>query len=113
MSKTCCPDCSSTTSFSVEVKKSFELMWGDSFNEYMLGNAVDHSMPTFDDESEVTCGCGWTGKFGELKPATEKYRVVLILEVGDERINLKDWNWKEVLDLYAYESVSVDGVNKL
>lgn len=115
MTKTCCPKCKSSTELSVELKRSFELKWDARHDEYIVGESVDgFSSSTYEDDSEVTCACGWSGRFDELKPTTEKYRVVLILDVSvEEHGPIDEWNWKEELDLFAHESVTVDGVNKL
>lgn len=115
MAKTCCPKCKSTTELSVELKRNFELKWDTRHNEYIVGEGVDgYDITTYEDDSEVTCGCGWVGRFDELKPMTEKFRVVLILDVNMSDENpITQWDWKEKLDLHAHESVVVDGVNKL
>lgn len=115
MTKTYCPKCKSTTELSVELKRSFELKWDTRHDEYIVGESADgFSSSTYEDDSEVTCACGWSGRFDELKPTTEKYRVVLILDVSvEEHGPIDEWNWKEELDLFAHESVTVDGVNKL
>ncbi len=115
MTKTCCPNCHSTTELSVEIKRSYKLNWNDRCNEYEVGNLVDrYNVPSYEDDNEVTCECGWSGRFSELKPVTERYRVVLILDIAPEqRGKLGDWDWKDMLDLQPYEDVTVDGVNKL
>ena len=115
MTKTYCPKCKSTTELSVELKRNFELKWDSHHDAYIVGKAIDGYGygSTYEDDSEVTCGCGWVGRFDELKPTTEKYRVVLVIEVEGDREPLDKWDWKEVLDLYAHENVTVDGVNKL
>ena len=115
MTKTCCPKCKSTTGLSVELKRNFGLKWDSRHDEYIVGESVDgYGSSTYEDDSEVTCSCGWSGRFDQLKPMTEKYRVVLILDVSVEGHGpLDEWNWKEELDLFAHESVTVDGVNKL
>ncbi len=116
MTKTCCPKCGSTTELSAELKRSYELNWSDRDEEYVVGDAVNdnYSWLSIEDDSEVTCSCGWTGRFDQLKPMTEKYRVVLILDVDPSaRGPVKDWDWKDLLDLDDHESVTVDGVNKL
>lgn len=115
MTKICCPKCNSTTELSVELKRNYELKWNDRCNEYEVGDSTDsYSTPSYEDDSEVTCGCGWSGRFDQLKPMTEKYRVVLILDVvPEERGPIGQWDWKDMLDLYEHENVTVDGVNKL
>ena len=116
MTKTCCPKCKSTTELTVGIKRGYELKWNDRHSEYVVGPTVDgnYGDPSFEDDSEVTCSCGWSGRFDQLKPMTEKYRVVLILDVSvEEHGPIDEWNWKEELDLFAHESVTVDGVNKL
>ena len=115
MTKTCCPKCNSTTELTVQIMRSFELNWSERHGEYEIGeSADDYNGPSFEDDSEVSCGCGWSGRFDQLKPITEKYRVVLILDVNPEqRGKLGDWDWKDMLDLQEFENVTVDGVNKL
>ena len=112
MTKTCCPKCKSTTELSVELKQSYELDWNDRHGEYVVGDSLE-GRPGYEDDSEVTCSCGWSGRFDELKSTTEKYRIVLIVELEAERDSIGNWDWKEKLDLYSNESVTVDGVNKL
>lgn len=115
MTKTYCPKCKSTTELSVELKRNFELKWDSYHDKYIVGKAVDGYGygSTYEDDSEVTCACGWSGRFDQLKPTTEKYRVVLVIEVEGDREPLDKWDWKEVLDLSSHEKVTVDGVNKL
>lgn len=115
MAKTCCPKCKSTTELTVDIKRGYELKWNDRHNEYVIDSTIDDNYddPSFEDDSEVTCSCGWSGRFDQLKPMTEKYRVVLVIEVEGGREPLDKWDWKEVLDLYEHEKVTVDGVNKL
>lgn len=114
MTKTCCPECKKSTELSVELKRSFELTWNERHSEYIVGTNIDrYSETSYGDDSEVTCACGWSGRFDELKAVTEKFRVVLILDVEGDRDPLDDWDWRDKLDLYAHESVTVDGVSKL
>ena len=115
MTKTCCPKCKSTTELSVDVKRSFELKWDSRHDEYIVGESVDdYNVPSYEDDSGVTCACGWSGRFDQLKPMTEKYRVVLIVDVDmSNRVPISEWDWKDLLDLYTHENVTVDGVNKL
>lgn len=100
---------------SVELKQSYELNWSDRYGEFLAGNVVNsHGGP--EDDSEITCECGWSGRFDALKPVTEKYRVVLIMDINafdENREPISQWDWKDKLDLYPHESVTVDGVNKL
>lgn len=116
MTKTCCPMCKSTTELTVGIKRGYELKWNDRHSEYVVGPTVDgnYGDPSFEDDSEVTCSCGWSGRFDQLKPMTEKYRVVLILNIDPTaRGEIKDWDWTDLIDLSSHESVTVDGVNKL
>lgn len=115
MTKTCCPMCKSSTELRVELKRSFELKWDSRHDEYIVGKAIDgYGSTTYEDDSEVTCVCGWSCRFDELKPMTEKYRVVLILNIDPTaRGEIKDWDWTDLIDLSSHESVTIDGVNKL
>lgn len=72
MTKLVCPKCKGFSELTVEVKVNYELNWIERENEFEIGKECDHhGFKSFDDDSEVSCGCGWTGEFRRLVPATK------------------------------------------